>query len=52
MIGAIAGGGKGAAIGVGVGGGAGAGDVLLTRGQPAELPSETRMTFHLQIRRR
>lgn len=48
VIGAIAGGGKGAAIDVGVGGGAGAGDVLLTRGQPAELPSEARLTFHLQ----
>ncbi len=47
IIGAIAGGGKGAAIGAGVGGGAGAGDVLLTRGQPATLPSETRLTFRL-----
>ena len=48
VIGAIAGGGKGAAIGAGVGGGAGAGDVLLTRGKPAELPSETRLTFRLK----
>jgi len=47
VIGAIAGGGKGAAIGAGVGGGAGAGDVLLTRGKPATLPSETRITFRL-----
>ena len=47
IIGAIAGGGKGAAIGAGVGGGAGAGDVLLTRGKPAALPSETRITFRL-----
>jgi hypothetical protein len=46
-IGAIAGGGKGAAIGAGVGGGAGAGDVLLTRGKPAALPSETRISFRL-----
>jgi hypothetical protein len=48
IIGAIAGGGKGAAIGAGVGGGAGAGDVLLTRGKPATLPSETRITFRLR----
>jgi len=47
IIGAIAGGGKGAAIGAGVGGAAGAGDVLLTRGKPAELPSETRINFRL-----
>ena len=46
-IGAIAGGGKGAAIGAGVGGGAGAGGVLLTRGEPATLPSETRLSFRL-----
>jgi hypothetical protein len=46
-IGAIAGGGKGAAIGAGIGGGAGAGDVLLTR-KPAELPSETLVTFKLK----
>ena len=48
IIGAIAGGGKGAAIGAGVGGGAGAGDVMATRGKPAALPSETRVTFRLQ----
>jgi len=48
IIGAIAGGGKGAAIGAGVGGAAGAGDVLLTRGQPATLPSETRISFRLR----
>ena len=47
IIGAIAGGGKGAAIGAGVGGGAGAGDVLLTRGKAATLPSETRVSFRL-----
>lgn len=46
-IGAIAGGGKGAAIGAGVGGAAGAGDVLLTRGQPAVMQVETRVTFRL-----
>jgi hypothetical protein len=48
VIGAIAGGGKGAAIGAGVGGGAGAGGVLLSRGKPAELASETRVTFRLK----
>jgi hypothetical protein len=48
IIGGIAGGGKGAAIGAGVGGGAGAGDVMLTRGRPAKLPSETRINFRLR----
>ena len=48
VIGAIAGGGKGAAIGAGAGGAAGAGDVLLTHGKPAELPSESRVTFRLK----
>ncbi|MBZ5617263.1 MAG: hypothetical protein LAQ69_00825 [Acidobacteriia bacterium] len=47
VIGAVAGGGKGAAIGAGVGAGAGAGDVLLTRGSPVTLPSETRISFRL-----
>ena len=47
IIGAIAGGGKGAAIGAGAGGAAGAGGVLLTRGKPATLPSETRISFRL-----
>jgi hypothetical protein len=47
-IGAIAGGGKGAAIGAGVGGAAGAGGVAATRGAPAEIPAETRMTFRLR----
>jgi len=46
-IGAIAGGGKGAAIGAGIGGGAGAGDVLLTH-RPAELPTETLVTFKMK----
>jgi hypothetical protein len=46
-IGAIAGGGKGAGIGAGVGGAAGAGDVAMTRGKPAELPVESRLTFRL-----
>jgi hypothetical protein len=48
-IGAIAGGGKGAAIGAGAGGAAGAGTVLLTRGRPATLPSETRINFRLNF---
>jgi len=47
IIGAIAGGGKGAAIGAGIGGGAGAGDVLLTRGKAATIPSETRLSFRI-----
>jgi hypothetical protein len=47
IIGAIAGGGKGAAIGTGVGGAAGTGDVLATRGKPAILPSETKISFRL-----
>ena len=48
IIGAIAGGGKGAAIGAGAGGAAGAGGVLLTRGKPATLPSETRLSLRLR----
>jgi hypothetical protein len=48
IIGAIAGGGKGAAIGAGVGGAAGGGVVAATRGKPAELPVETRLTFRLE----
>jgi hypothetical protein len=47
IIGAIAGGGKGAGIGAGVGGAAGAGDVLLTRGKPAVLATETHLRFRL-----
>jgi len=47
IIGAIAGGGNGAAIGAGAGGAAGTGDVLLTRGKSAVIPSETRLTFSL-----
>lgn len=46
-IGAIAGGGRGAAIGAVIGGAAGAGGAMATRGKPAELPSETRLTFRL-----
>ncbi len=47
VIGAIAGGGKGAAIGAGVGAGAGGAGVLLTRGNAAEIPSETILHFEL-----
>jgi hypothetical protein len=47
-IGAIAGGGKGAAVGAAAGGGAGTGLVLATRGDPAEIPSESQLTFRLQ----
>jgi hypothetical protein len=47
-IGAIFGGGKGAAIGAGAGGAAGAGTVLATRGKPAVLPVETRLSFRLK----
>lgn len=46
-IGAIAGGGKGAAIGGAIGGAAGAGGVMATRGTPAELPAETRISFRI-----
>src|SRR6202041_1206449 len=48
IIGAIAGGGRGAAIGAGAGGAVGAGDVLLTRGQAAEIKVETRVSFRVQ----
>lgn len=48
IIGAIAGGGKGAAIGAGAGGAIGAGDVLLTRGQTAEIKVEARISFKVQ----
>jgi uncharacterized protein YcfJ len=47
IIGAIAGGGKGAAIGAGVGGAAGGGTVAATRGKPAELAVETRISFRI-----
>jgi hypothetical protein len=47
-IGAIAGGGKGAAIGAAAGGAAGTGGVLATRGKPAEIPVETRISFRLR----
>ncbi len=47
-IGAIAGGGKGAGIGAGVGGAAGGGAAVATKGKPAVLPAETRVSFRLR----
>jgi len=47
IIGAIAGGGKGAAIGLGAGAATGAGVEILTKGQRVKIPSETRLTFML-----
>jgi hypothetical protein len=46
-IGAIAGGGKGAGIGAAIGAAAGVGGALATRGDPAKLATETRLTFRL-----
>lgn len=46
-IGAIAGGGKGAAIGAGVGAAGGTGVAMATRGEAAEIPPETVLTFRL-----
>jgi hypothetical protein len=46
-IGAIAGGGKGAAIGAGAGAATGTGVTLATRGEAAEIPSETVLNFKL-----
>jgi hypothetical protein len=48
IIGAIAGGGKGAAIGLGSGAAVGAGAEILTKGQRVRIPSETRLTFVLE----
>jgi hypothetical protein len=47
-VGALAGGGKGAAIGAVSGAGAGTGLVLITRGEAAELPSETVLEFNVR----
>lgn len=46
-IGAIAGGGTGAAIGAASGGAAGGGVVAATRGKPAVLPAETKISFRV-----
>jgi hypothetical protein len=48
IIGALAGGGKGAAIGAVSGAGAGGAVQVLTSGQKVKIPSETRLTFRLQ----
>jgi hypothetical protein len=47
-VGAIAGGGRGAAIGAGAGAAGGTGVVLATRGDAAEIPSESLLTFTLR----
>ena len=47
-IGAIAGGGTGAAIGAATGGAAGGGVVAATRGKPAVLAAETRISFRVE----
>jgi len=47
-IGAIAGGGKGAAIGAAGGGAAGGGVVAATRGKPAMVPVETKISFRVE----
>jgi hypothetical protein len=47
IIGAIAGGGKGAAIGAGAGGAVGAGTVMVGKGRPAIIPTETQLMFQL-----
>jgi hypothetical protein len=47
-IGAIAGGGKGAAIGAASGGAAGGGVAVATRGKPAVLPAETKISFRVE----
>lgn len=48
IIGAIAGGGKGAAIGALAGGAGGAGAQTLTRGRDVKVPSESLLTFRLE----
>lgn len=48
IIGALAGGGKGAAIGAAAGAGAGTGVNAVTRGEQAQIASETRLEFRLQ----
>ncbi len=49
IIGGIAGGGKGAAIGAASGAAVGTGAEVLTNGQRVRIPSETRLTFRLQV---
>lgn len=47
LIGALAGGGKGAAIGALLGGAAGAGTQVLTRGKDLNVPAETELSFRM-----
>src|SRR3954469_24594068 len=47
LIGAIAGGGKGAAIGALLGGAAGAGTQVLTKGKELNVPAETELAFRM-----
>jgi hypothetical protein len=47
LIGAVAGGGKGAAIGAAVGAAGGAATQVLTRGKEVQIPAETVLTFRL-----
>ena len=48
IVGALAGGGKGAAIGALAGGAAGAGAQVITRGQAIRIPAETLLMFRLE----
>ncbi|MBZ5515029.1 MAG: hypothetical protein LAN62_09340 [Acidobacteriia bacterium] len=48
IIGAIAGGGKGAAIGAAVGAGAGTAVQAATKGQQIQIPPETKLDFTLK----
>ncbi len=47
LLGALAGGGKGAAIGAIAGGAAGAGAQVITRGKDLSIPAETKLSFRL-----
>ena len=49
IIGGIAGGGRGAAIGAASGAAVGTGAEVLTNGQRVRIPSETRLSFRLQV---
>ncbi len=49
IIGGLAGGGKGAAIGAASGAAVGTGAEVLTNGQRVRIPSETRLSFRLQV---
>jgi hypothetical protein len=47
LLGAVAGGGKGAAIGAIAGGATGAGAQVITRGKDLSIPAETKLSFRL-----